>query len=330
MKSQGGNWGTINRALVRGIDPHGVLVEVPALAPGGTVGPIPTAVANLAIGEAVLVANISTSRDTLVVLGRVPGRADTVGEIPTLSATIAALQATDTAIQAAATTLTGRVSTAEGNIASNTGRLTTDEANITSIQAAATTLTGRVSTAEGNITTNAANITTANTNITNLTTRVTALEDTTAVGKTRTVWQSGDQIQNNANGGTTYTSSTYLTLPVVANGVYWAEMDILYDCLPASQIKLKLSATATSALRVNPWFSGDPAGNSAIWHDVFDGVEFVPGGKTGGGMMSCRPHGLLTVGATAGSFTLQFAQNVADVAYAMLLARSTMRLTRLT
>lgn len=329
MKPQGGNWGTINRALVRGIDSHGVLVEIPALAPGGTVGPIPTAVPNLAIGEAVLVANISTSRDTLVVLGRVPGRADTVGEIPTLSATIAALQAADTAIQSAATALTTRVTTAEGNITSNTSRLTTDEANITSIQSAATTLTGRVTTAESNITTNTTNIATNTSAITALTTRVTALEDDTAVGRTRTVWQSGDQIQNNANGGTTYTSSTYLTLSVVAGGVYWAELDILYDCVPASQIKLKLNATATSSLRVNPWFSGDPAGNSAIWHDVFDGLEFVPGGKTGGGMMSCRPHGLLIVGATAGSFTLQFAQNVADIAYAMLLARSTMRLTRL-
>jgi hypothetical protein len=329
VKSQGGNWGTLNRALVRGIDPHGVLVEVPALAPGGIIGPIPTAVANLAIGEAVLVANISTSRDSLVVLGRVPGRADTVGEIPTLSATIAALQATDTAIQAAATTLAGRVTTAEGNIASNTSRLTTDEANILANTNSINAHTTRLNTDEANITTNATNITTANTNITNLTTRVTALEDTTAVGRTRTVWQSADQIQNNANGGTTYTSSTYLTLPVLAGGVYWAELDVLYDCLPASQIKLKLNATATSTLRVNPWFSGDPAGNSAIWHDVFDGFEFVPGGKTGGGMMSCRPHGLLIVGGTGGSFTLQFAQNVADIAYALLLARSTMRLTRL-
>jgi hypothetical protein len=239
------------------------------------------------------------------------------------------LQAADTAIQSAATALTTRVTTAEGNITSNTSRLTTDEANITSIQSAATTLTGRVTTAEGNITTNTTNIATNTSAITALTTRVTALEDDTAVGRTRTVWQAVDQIQNNANGGTTYTSSTYLTLSVVAGGVYWAELDILYDCLPASQIKLKLNATATSGLRVNPWFSGDPAGNSAIWHDVFDGLEFVPGGKTGGGMMSCRPHGLLTVGATAGNFTLQFAQNVADIAYAMLLARSTMRLTRL-
>jgi hypothetical protein len=143
VKSQGGNWGTINRALVRGLDATtgGVLVEIPALAPGGTVGPIPTAVPNLAIGEAVLVANISTSRDTLVVLGRVPGRAPTVGEVPTLSATIAALQATDTTIQAAATTLAGRVTTAEGNIASNTSRLTTDEANIATNTSAISTHT---------------------------------------------------------------------------------------------------------------------------------------------------------------------------------------------
>ena len=127
MKPLGGNWGTLNRATVKGLDPHGVLVEVPALAPGGTIGPIPTAVADLAIGEAVIVANISTSRDSLVVLGRVPGRAATVGEIPTLSATIAALQAADASQvssintnSAAITALQARATTDEGLIASHT------------------------------------------------------------------------------------------------------------------------------------------------------------------------------------------------------------------
>jgi hypothetical protein len=120
----GGNWGTINRATVKGIGPQGgVLVEVPAFAPGGTMGPIPTCVPNLAIGEAVLVANISTSRDTLVVIGRVPGRADTMAEIPNLMATITALQTADSSAAS-------RLTSAEGRLTSAEGRLTTDEANI--------------------------------------------------------------------------------------------------------------------------------------------------------------------------------------------------------
>lgn len=121
---KGGNWGTVQRAIVKGIGPQGgVLVEVPAFAPGGTMGPIPTCVPNLAVGEAVLVANISTSRDTLVVIGRVPGRADTMSEIPNLINTITALQAADSSAAS-------RLTSAEGRLTSAEGRLTTDESNI--------------------------------------------------------------------------------------------------------------------------------------------------------------------------------------------------------
>jgi len=130
MKS-GGNWGIVNRAVVKGIGPQGgVLVEVPAFAPGGVMGPIPTVVPNLAIGESVLVASISTSRDTLVVIGRVPGRASTIDEIPALAATIAALQSADSSAAS-------RLTTAEGRLNTHDTRFTTDEglisANTTAI-----------------------------------------------------------------------------------------------------------------------------------------------------------------------------------------------------
>lgn len=322
--TMGGNYGTLHRAIVRSVQATGVVVEIPLLAPNASWGPIPTAVPNLAVGEAVICAQISTSRDTLVVLGRVPGRAPTVGEIPTLSATIAAIQASDAAASSAATALTARVTTAESNITTNTNNTTS---NTTAIAGHTT----RLNTDEANITTNTTGLATANTALTALTARVTTLEDATLIGRRRTVYQVADQQQNNANGGTNYTSSTYLTLPVVANGVYLVNSQFIYDTTTTPQIKFKfLLPTGSPNLRIAPWFSGDPAGNAAIWHDVFDGVEFVPGAKgAGGGYMSCRPGVAFTVGSTGGSFTVQFAQNVSDIAYAVLKVGSFIELTRM-
>lgn len=177
MAKQGGNWGVIHRATVTSVEDTGVIVEIPALAVGGIWGPIPSAVPNLAVDEAVLVGQISTSRDTLIVIGRVPGRAPTVSEIPDLTTTIAALQAADTAQVMAINAHTTRLNTDEANIASNTAaiasntsRLTTDEANIAS----------NTSTLAGYGT----RLTTAETNITSNTTRITALE-----GKTNLIGQ---------------------------------------------------------------------------------------------------------------------------------------------
>lgn len=316
------DFGNVHRAVVLSVDANGVTVEIPMLAPNAPWGPIPTCVPNLAVGEAVLVTQISTSRDTLAVVGRVPGRAPTISEIATLAATIAALQATDTAIQSAATALAARVTTAEGTIVSNTSaiaghttRLNTDEANIT------TNTTG--------IATNTSAIAANTSAITAVGARVTTLEDLTRVGASRLVMQrAGDQVQNNANGGTTYTNSPELTLPVISGASYYLEGQFIYDTDPAVQIKFKINPPALSGFRCAPWFSGGTSGDSPIWHDVFDGFEFVPGGKTGTGMMSCRPAGWLIIGGTSGAVTVQMAQSVAGAAFAVLKNGSTLRLTR--
>jgi hypothetical protein len=325
----GGDWGAVHRAIVRGFDPHGVMVEIPTLAAGGTWGPIPTAVPDLAVSEQVLVAQVSTSRDTLIVIGRVPGRASTIGEIPGLTAIIAALQAADVAlaaadvaIQAAATALTTRVTAAEGTISSHTATLAS---YLTSINANTT----NIATNTANIAANTSAIAANTATLTSYDTRLSALEDLTAVGKRRTVYQSTDQQQNNANGGTTYTNSTYLTLPVVASGVYILKSELIYNTTTTPKIKFKFNPPASSGLRLTPWFSGAVNGDSPIWHDAFDGFEFFPEAKAaGGGMTTCRPGGWLIVAGTAGNFTLQFAQNTADVAFAVLESGSSMELTR--
>lgn len=320
------DFGALHRAIVVSTDANGVTVEIPTLAPNAPWGPIPTCVPNLAPGEAVVCAQISTSRDTLIVVGRVPGRAPTVSEIATLATTL-------TNIQTAATALTGRVTTAEGNIAANSAaitalqsRATTDEGLITGNTSAITTLQGRATTDEANITTNTTAIATANTAATALAARVTTLEDTTRIGYTRYAFQAADTagIANQ-----TTPQATSLTLPVLAGATYEWEALIIVNTQPTPGCKITFAVpTGTAVPRVAPWFSGDPAGNAAIWHDVFDGSFYVMGGKTGGGMMSSRPCGGVIIGATAGNFAIQYSQNTSDPSTTVFNAGSKLKLTR--
>jgi hypothetical protein len=327
------DFGTLHRAIVISIDPNGVIVEVPTLAPNAPWGPIPTCVPNLAPGEAVVCAQISTSRDTLIVIGRVPGRAPTIAEIATLATTL-------TNIQNAATVLTGRVTIDEGSIAANSAaitalqsRATTDEGLITGNTSAITALQGRATTDEASITalqsratTDETNITATNTAVTALTARVTTLEDTTRVGYTRYAFQAADTagITNQ-----TTPQNTSLSLPVLAGATYEWEALVIVNVQPTPGCKITFAVpTGTAVPRVAPWFSGDPAGNAAIWHDVFDGAFYVMGGKTGGGMMSSRPCGGLIVGSTAGNFTIQYSQNVSDPSLTVFNAGSKLKLTR--
>jgi hypothetical protein len=319
------DFGTTHRAIVISTTAQGVIVEIPTLAPNAPWGPIPTCVPNLAAGEAVIVTQISTSRDTMIVIGRSPGRAPTIGEIPSLATTLAA-------ITGAATALTTRVGTDEGLIVASgsaitalQSRATTDEGLINGNTSAITALQSRATTDEGLITTNTTAIATTNTAATALTTRVTTLEDTTRIGATRYVFQAADIQINN----TTTPQATSLTLPVIAGATYEWEALLIVDSLPAANCKITFVVpTGTSNPRVAPWFSGDPAGNAAIWHDVFDGPSYVMGAKTGGGMMSSRPAGGVIIGATAGSFAIQYGQNVSDVSLVVFKAGSKLKMTR--
>lgn len=320
------DFGTLHRAIVVSTDANGVTVEIPTLAPNAPWGPIPTCVPNLAPGEAVVCAQISTSRDTLIVVGRVPGRAPTVSEIATLATTL-------TNIQTAATVLTGRVTTAEGTILANSaaitalqGRATTDEGLITGNTSAITTLQGRATTDEASISTNATAIATTNTAATALAARVTTLEDTTRIGYTRYAFQAADLA---AITNQTTPQNTSLTLPVLAGATYEWEALVIVNVFPAANCKITFAVPAgTAAPRVAPWFSGDPAGNSAIWHDVFDGASYVMGGKTGGGMMSSKPAGGIIIAGTAGNFAIQYSQNVSDASQLIFNAGSKLKMTR--
>jgi hypothetical protein len=152
------DFGTTHRAIVRALDPNGVVVEVPALAPNGLWGPIPTCVPDLALDESVLVSQIGTSRDTLAVIGRVPGRASTTSEIPGLDATIAALHAadaalaaadialanTDAALAAADVVLSSRIDANSTAIATSIGRINDHDGGIADHEARLRLVEGRI------------------------------------------------------------------------------------------------------------------------------------------------------------------------------------------
>lgn len=88
---------TIYPGRVAQLDPAGPLVLVPQLAQGVLWGPLSTMVADLAVGDQVAVGNLGASRDQLLILGRLTGRAPRLDEIPGLTA---ALDAHDTRLEA--------------------------------------------------------------------------------------------------------------------------------------------------------------------------------------------------------------------------------------
>jgi hypothetical protein len=142
------DFGTTHRAIVRTLDPNGVVVEVPALAPNGLWGPIPTCVSDLAINESVIVSQIGTSRDTLVVIGRVPGRAPTIVEIIDLATTLTALQAADAALAASTSAADAALSV---RINANVASIATNSAAIAANAAAIAVCVGRVNDHDGGL-----------------------------------------------------------------------------------------------------------------------------------------------------------------------------------
>lgn len=80
--------GMIYVGTVAAVEETGVLVNVPNLAPRAAFGPVPTLVADLAVGERVAVSNLGGTAHALIILGRMAGRPPDVAEIPGLAATL--------------------------------------------------------------------------------------------------------------------------------------------------------------------------------------------------------------------------------------------------
>ncbi len=139
--------------------------------------------------------------------------------------------------------------------------------------------------------------------------------------------QLSDQTRNNS---VTLLSSTDLVLPVAANSNYIFESQLICDSNTTADIKYSFLIPAGASLRVSAWTGGalDTALQTGIYHDAFDGTQFSSEGAGSGTMMTCRPGGRLAVAGTAGSLTVQFAQNTANVSNTLLKAGSWIRLSR--
>lgn len=126
--------GLVHPGRVVAVEAGGPRVVVPQLGGSNAYGPLPTAVPDLAVGEAVVVTSLGDTRDQLVVLGRMTGRVPEIDEIPGLAAALSAVnlrvdavqldQDTDQAILAGHGT---RLTNVEGVNTTQNGRLGTAE-----------------------------------------------------------------------------------------------------------------------------------------------------------------------------------------------------------
>lgn len=136
------------------------------------------------------------------------------------------------------------------------------------------------------------------------------------------------QVAQTVNNSTTLVDSNYLTLSVKANTNYIFEALILYTADAGADFKFNISLPTGSTLRIATWtnLTTGAAIDSPIAHDAITTQPWPMGGVTGT-VMSSRPTGVITIGSTAGSCTIQFAQNTATVSNCDLNSQSWIRLT---
>lgn len=118
-------YGFLHRGRVLAYDPvtEGYEVEIPALGSGQRMGPFASSVPNLPEGERVVLASLGTSRDEMVIVGRVPGVEPEIGEIPGLQAALDALEDADAVLD-------GRLDVVEPIVAGHTSLLATHTSQI--------------------------------------------------------------------------------------------------------------------------------------------------------------------------------------------------------
>lgn len=145
--------GYVYPGRVVAIDPGGPIVVVPLLAQSARWGPLPSAVPDLTVGEQVIVTSLGTSRDQLVILGRLPGRAPTIEEIPDLPEQLNAVNTRIDAVEIDNDTDRAMLTDHETRIAAATAKNTTQDTRLTGVEGRATSLETRATSLEGRATT---------------------------------------------------------------------------------------------------------------------------------------------------------------------------------
>jgi hypothetical protein len=156
-------------------------------------------------------------------------------------------------------------------------------------------------------------------------------QDLTALSLNTAIDTSGIMVYQGAdstpvNNSVVLVSSSYLTLPVVANGFYIYESSILYDGNSTANFQ---------HLIVCPNFSTNGAlsrlnitvGGTTL---LFNADTSLSTASAGGGVGTVKPttrSGLLAIGI-AGNVSIQFAQNTANASNTVLKQGSWIRLTQ--
>jgi len=181
---------TLYPGRVVGLSGARPLVLVPQLALGTPFGPLETLAHDLAVGEQVVVTNMGGTRDQLLVLGRMVGRAPTIAEIPGLRAELdGGSPALDARLDADEATIANhgtRLTTAEGTITSQGGTITSQGTRLTTAEGTIGTQGTRLTTAEGTIASQGTRLTTAEGTIASQGTRLTATEGVANAAATAT------------------------------------------------------------------------------------------------------------------------------------------------
>lgn len=134
------------------------MVRCTAINPARPIGPYASTVPELGVGDRVLLTQIGTTRDDLVITGKLPAE-PWDSHLPIGIDNVTGLQAaldgraTDAELAAAEATLTGLIGVEHATNVTQDGRLTTVEGRATTIEGVNTTQDGRLTTLEGRATT---------------------------------------------------------------------------------------------------------------------------------------------------------------------------------
>lgn len=152
------------------------------------------------------------------------------------------------------------------------------------------------------------------------------LEDDPRIGLP--AYKAADQTVNNS---ATLVNDTALTVAVAANTTYAIEGFLAYDTSATADIKVAFTAPAGATLLWSPLgLAGSSSGTSgSIDQRTLTTNNLALGGAGAGTNAVANPRGTLVTSSTAGSLTLQWAQNAAEVSDTKVKTGSWLKLTKL-
>jgi hypothetical protein len=128
------------------------------------------------------------------------------------------------------------------------------------------------------------------------------------------------------NNSTVLVNDGVLTLPVLANAIYQMELFLIYNSNATADFKIAFTAPAGAAMTWGQLgLDTAVAGAGSVAGDVRAGVTTIAGNLPygGAGADACGiAVGVLVMAGTAGTLTVQFAQNTANVSNTTIQAGS--------